>query len=348
VTTAQRFWVGAGIIITALLIYLLRPVLAPFLFAAFLAYIGDPLVNFLTRCHLSRTWAATLVFVIIMLIVLVLLLFLIPLLGRELTLFLSKLPQMLAWFQQFALPWLSQKFNFTETLDLPDLKTTLAQHWQQAGNVAATAWKVFSRSGMALLGWLAKLLIVPVVTFYLLRDWNDVISGSRELLPRRVEPGVTAVVQECNEVLGAFFRGQLLVMLGLTIIYTIGLALAGLDFALLLGSIAGLLAIVPYLGVIVGVLAASIAAIIQFHDGLHLFYVFIVFIIGHLAEHMVLTPWLVGDRIGLHPVAVIFAILAGSHLFGAMGGLLALPVAAVIMVLLRHIKQHYVQSGLYS
>lgn len=347
-TATQKATWGLGIMAVAILAYMLRSVLAPFLIAAFLAYLGDPLVERLTRIKIPRLLAATLVFLIIMAVVVLLLTFFIPLLSRQIALFFNRLPDRLLWLQQAALPLLNQHLGTNISFDLPSIKTLITQHWQQAGNVAVTVWTTISRSGLALIAWLTKLLLIPVVTFYLLRDWDKVLLGIRQLLPRRIEAKAIQLAQECDEVLSAFLRGQLLVMVGLAIIYSLGLAIVGLDLALLVGISAGLLAIVPYLGIIIGILAASIAALIQFHDGIHVLYVVIVFIVGHFIEHFVLTPWLVGHRIGLHPVAVIFAILAGGHLFGFVGVLLALPVAAVVMVLLRHLKQHYVQSGLYG
>lgn len=346
--TQQRVWLIISVIIFLLGVYVLRSVLSPFLFAAVLAYLGDPLVRYLMRLKISRTLAATIVFIFIMLLVSALLFFLIPLLIRQVIQFINRLPEILAWVQTLVLPWINQHFNYDLSFDLPDLRTILSQHWQQAGNIAAKTWQIFSHSGVVLLAWFAKLLLIPVVTFYLLRDWVQVVDNTQRLLPRRYEPTVSKITRECNNILGAFLRGQLLVMLGLACIYTIGLAISGLDFALLIGSLAGLLSIVPYLGVIIGVGTAVIAALMQYHDSIHLIYVVIVFVIGHIAEHFVLTPWLVGDRIGLHPVAVIFAILAGGHLFGFTGILLGLPIAAVIMVLLRHLRKHYVKSELYQ
>ena len=156
------------------------------------------------------------------------------------------------------------------------------------------------------------------------------------------------LLSECNEVLSAFLRGQLLVMIALAILYSLGLSIIGLDLALLIGVISGLLSIVPYLGFIVGFLAASIAALYQFHDVWTLGCVAIVFVIANGIEGTILTPMLVGDKIGLHPVAVIFAVLAAGQLFGFVGILLALPVAAVIMVFIRYFVSHYKQSLAYA
>lgn len=347
-TTPQRFWVLVVFLVTVALLYLLSPILAPFMVGAFLAYLGDPLVNRLRGWNLSRTTAAIIVFSIMMLIFLSLLLFLIPLLSKQITLLISRLPVLIGWIQQVVLPWLSQSLDLDLAFDVANFKTILSENWQQAGNIAANVWKIFSHSGMAILAWIVTILLIPLVTFYLLRDWEQVVNGIRNLLPRRIEPTVVQLTKDCNEVLSAFLRGQLLVMIALIIFYSIGLSLAGLDLALLLGTVAGLLTFIPYMGVIIGIVSSTIAAFVQFHDWIHIGYVLIVFAIGHVIENFILTPWLVGDRIGLHPVAVIFAILAGGHLFGFLGVLLALPVAAIVMVLLRHFKKNYIQSELYG
>jgi len=159
---------------------------------------------------------------------------------------------------------------------------------------------------------------------------------------------VSTLAREIEEVLGAFMRGQLMVMLALGVIYAAGLWLVGLDLAFIIGMIAGVLSIVPYLGTAVGVIAAVIAALFQFQDVFHTVMVLVVFAAGQSLEGMVLTPRLVGDRVGLHPVAVIFAVLAGGQLFGFLGILLALPVASALNVLVGHLHQRYTSSPLYT
>lgn len=348
-TKTQRNWfLLASVAVILLLIYSLRSILGPFFVAAFLAYLGNPFVELLRRFKLSRTAAATIVFIIIMLAIFSFIFFLVPLLSREISQFINQLPATITWLQQNALPWVNEHLNLNQTFAIDDLKSLLSQHLQTAGSIAASIWKVLASSGIVFIGWIAKLLLIPVVLFYLLRDWDIVWHNFQELLPRHVEAKVTQLARECNEVLGAFLRGQMLVILCLIVIYSLGLYIAGINFALLLGSIAAILTIVPYLGVIIGVIMASIAAGVQYHDWTHVFYVLIVFAVGHVAENMVLTPWLVGNKIGLHPLAVIFAILVGGHIFGFVGVLLALPVAAIIMVLLRHFKEYYLQSPLYG
>ncbi|GAB4290106.1 MAG: AI-2E family transporter [Thiohalomonadaceae bacterium] len=347
-TESQKWLALAMLTLGGVLLYLLAPVLAPFATAAILAYIGNPVVELLARWRLSRTVAVALVFLVLALLGVWLVLVLVPMLERQLALLAAKLPALLDWWQQQALPWLQTRLGLAETPDLGILKGYAAEQWQSAGGVAARLLASVSRSGLALLGWLANLLLVPVVAFYLLRDWQKLLDWLHELLPRRVEPEVVKLVRAVDEVLGAFFRGQLLVMLALGLIYTLGLWLIGLDLALLIGMLAGLVSFVPYLGLIVGVFAAGIAALLQFHELLPLLYVLAVFGVAQVLEGMVLTPWLLGERIGLHPVAVIFAVMAGGQLFGFLGILLALPVAAMVLVLLRYAHQRYLDSRLYS
>jgi len=220
--------------------------------------------------------------------------------------------------------------------------------WRKAYRAAAQVLASLGSSGMTLLHWVTNLMLIPVLTFYLLRDWDDLVARIHEMLPRPIEATVARLARESDQVLGAFLRGQLSVMLALGVIYSVGLSLIGLDFALLIGMLAGLLSFVPYMGFVVGLLSAGFAVLMQTHEVLQLVPVLIVFGVGQLIEGMVLTPWLVGDRIGLHPVAVIFAVLAGGQLFGFIGVLLALPVAAVLAVVVRHAHERYRTSNLYE
>lgn len=347
-STQQKSVLLIGVTFLVFLCYQLASVLTPFLVAALLAYLTDPLVSRLQKLHIPRTGAVVLVFTGLVFVILLLVLMLIPSLQRQFNALVTKLPDLLNWLQQNGLPWLSQRLGLEETIDIKQMTTNLTQHWQQAGDVAAAVFKTVSQSGHTVLIWGMNLVLIPVVFFYLLRDWKQVLTEIRVLLPRSLEPLAMQLLRECNEVLSAFFRGQLVVMLVLGLIYAICLKFVGIDAALLIGIVAGLLSIVPYLGFISGFIITIIAAIVQYHDASHLLWVIGIFIGGHILEGMVLTPWLVGDKIGLHPVAVIFAILAGGQLFGFLGVLLALPVAAVIMVLIRYLKQQYITSQIYN
>ncbi|HVF34560.1 MAG TPA: AI-2E family transporter, partial [Candidatus Saccharimonadia bacterium] len=317
-TTTQRWQLLALTLVIGAVLYALAPVLTPFVFAALLAYLGDPLVDSLQRLRLSRTSGVLVVFSIMVLSLVLVLILLVPMLERQISHFIEQLPRYVAWFRGTAVPWLEARFGFElgELLDTDQVVPMLQQHWQQAGGVAAAVVATVSKSGFAVLGWVMNLLLVPVVAFYLLRDWDVLIARIRALLPRPVEPSVTRVARESDSVLGAFLRGQLLVMVVLGVIYSIGLWIVGIDLALLIGMTAGLLSFVPYLGTAIGVIAAIVAALVQFHDVAHVLMVCGVFVVGQMLEGFVLTPWLVGDKIGLHPVAVIFAVLAGGQLFG--------------------------------
>lgn len=346
--TKQRtiIW-GSCLVVALLLVYLLAPVLTPFLVAGTIAYLFDPLVNRLQKLKLSRTVAAIIVFLIMATILVLMLLIFIPLLQQQVINFIDKVPDMLAWLQGTLFPWLNQHLGLALNFDAEHLKKALPNDLKQASSMFNSVWHTVFKSGKTLFIWIANLLLIPVVLFYLLRDWPKLLTGLQSLVPRRNERTITALFHECNDVLGAFIRGQLLVMLALGLMYSVGLTIVGLNTSFLIGLTAGLLSIVPYLGFIVGIGAALIAATFQFHDVLHCVYVIIVFVISQSVEGSVLTPNLVGDRIGLHPVAVIFAVLAGGQLFGFLGILLALPVAAVSMVFLRHFRERYIQSRLY-
>lgn len=332
------------------LIYQLSPILSPFLVGILLAYLGDPLVDRLERWKLSRTWGVILVFTLFTLLCLLLLLVLVPMLGKQLMHLYELAPLGLDWLQLTALPWVQARFGLDDDFWRVDqLKSAFSANLGSTKDVVAIILSQATASSIALLAWLANLLLVPVVCFYLLRDWDLIMAKLRTLLPRRREDAVMSLMRECHEVIGAFLRGQLLVMLALAVVYSAGLMLVGVELGLLIGVLAGLASIVPYMGFVVGIGAAVIAVLFQFGLELYpLLGVAAVFTVGQMMEGMLLTPLLVGDRIGLHPVAVIFAVLAGGQLFGFTGVLLALPVAAVIMVLLRHVHDLYKLSDLYA
>jgi len=336
-------WAGLG----AWTLYLLSPILTPFLFAALLAYLGNPLLRRLERHHLPRVLAVTLVFLVLFGLLLLLLLILIPRLEDQVSQLLSRLPRYLEWLKGYLQPYLEQWLpEARETLDTKSLGEALAQHWKTAGGVLAGIWQSLSRSGLAVITWLVNLLLVPVLAFYLLRDWDRLMAAAGALLPSNSKVPWKRLARESDEVLGAFLRGQLAVMFALGVIYTTGLWLVGLDFALLIGLLAGVVSFVPYLGLIVGIFAAGLASLVQFQGPDHLHWVALVFIVGQVLEGSLLTPRLVGERIGLHPVAVIFAVMAGGQLYGFFGILLALPVAAVAMVFLRYLLENYRASQL--
>lgn len=348
-SNAQRWqWLVIATVIGCL-IWLLSPILMPFALAAVFAYLGDPLVDRLERWRLPRGLAASIVFVVMLLIVALALLLLVPLIQRQVAHLIAALPAYAAWVTQTAIPWVEHKLDIPASeLDVGTVLTKVREHLGTVGGVAATVIGYATRSGLALIGWSVSIVLVPVVTFYLLRDWDKLVAHIDALIPRDAQPTVRRLANETNSVLGAFVRGQLLVMLGLAIFYSVALRLTGLQVGPLIGIVAGVVSFVPYLGFIVGIVASVIAALVQFHDVFHLVLVLVVFGIGSLLESYVLVPKLVGDRIGLHPVAVMFAVLAFGELFGFIGILLALPMAAVALVLLRFLRERYQASHLYA
>ncbi|MCB1747037.1 MAG: AI-2E family transporter [Gammaproteobacteria bacterium] len=346
---SQKWLALSLLVLCGWLLYLLAPVLTPFLVGALLAYLGDPLVDRLEAAGLGRTPGVVVVFVVMLLLGVIGLVVLLPNLQRQVVMLLNAVPQLLEWLQQSLLPRLSAMFDVELVeFDVSGIRKAILAHWQEVGSFATVVVDHLGRSGALILGWVSYLLLIPVVTFYLLRDWDLLVAAVRDLLPKRIEPVVSKLAAEIDAVLAEFLRGQVTVMAALATIYTLGLWLVGLDLAFSIGMLAGVVSFVPYLGVIVGVLVAGVAAFLQFHDMLHLLGVAAVFGVGQVLEGMVLSPLLVGDRIGLHPVAVIFAVMAGGQLFGFFGVLLALPVAAVIIVLLRHSRDEYLRSALYE
>lgn len=338
-----------GIFSFAVLIYLLQPILLPFVLGALIAYLGDPLVDALERHKVGRSTGVILVFLFFTTVTLLALVVAIPMLFQQLDALARKIPELYHWLTQVAMPWAQQRFNIpAEQLPRVDWSGQLADNWQSVGKMTAQTLKKITGSGAGLVLGLANLALVPVVAFYLMRDWDLLNKKAVGLLPVAWQDKTVYMAAEADEVVGAFLRGQFLVMTALGLIYSVGLSLVGLQLALLLGFIAGLASIVPYLGFIVGITASCIAAYAQFQDLTMLLWVGLVFGIGQALEGMVLTPILVGDRIGLHPVAVIFALMAGGQIAGFVGVVLALPVAAVIMVFIRHAVIHYRSSDLYG
>jgi predicted PurR-regulated permease PerM len=348
-THAQRWqWLVIAIVV-GWLVWLLSPILMPFLLAGVFAYLGDPLVDRLERLHLPRGLAASIVFLLMLLVVAIALVLLIPFIQRQVVRFIAALPTYATWFNLHAIPWLEDKLHIPASeFDLATVLVRTREHAGTVGGIATTVLGYATRSGIALIGVGVAVVLVPVVTFYLLRDWDRLVAHVDTLLPREAQPTIRRLARETDSVLGAFVRGQLLVMVGLAIFYAVGLRLVGLEVGPLIGMIAGLVSFVPYLGFIIGIVASIVAALVQFHDVFHLVLVLVVFGVGNLLESYVLVPKLVGDRIGLHPVAVIFAVLAFGYLFGFIGILLALPMASIAVVLLRFLRERYEASPLYG
>lgn len=332
------------------LVWRLGAVLTPFVLAALLAWMGDPLVDRLQASGRSRNTSVVLVFTLMLLLVTLALAILVPMVVAQVRLLGESLPGYRDWVLETAVPWLEARtgIDINAWFEPARVMDLVREHSERAGGIAATALGVVSRSGVAMLAWVANIVLLPVVTFFFLRDWDRMVEGLASIIPRDHVDTVSRLACESSDVLGGFLRGQFLVMLILGAMYGIGLWIVGLELGLLIGIIAGLFTFIPYIGPTTGVILGVVAALIEYGDWPHLIGVAVVFALGQLIESYWLTPKLVGDRIGLHPVAVIFAVMAGGVLFGFVGMLIALPAAAVANVLLRYAYERYTASRLYA
>ena len=348
---ANNRWLVLCLVFLALM-YFLMPVLTPFLVAAVLAYMCDPLVDRLSvwgykQYQVGRTPATALVMLAILGIITLLLLIIIPVLQNQSQLIVERLPDLIAKLRTTAEPWLQKNFGISLAIDGTQIQEIITKNWKTAGGILGDVLQSAGTNSLALIGVIANILLLPVVLFYLLRDWDEMVAGIGNLIPRHVIGKATEIAQEVDQMLAEFLRGQFTVMLIMSVFYALGLWVIGLNSALPIGIIAGLLGFVPYLGPAIGLGLALLVGALQFSSFGQLVPVLLVFGIGQLIESNVITPKLVGDRIGLHPVVVIFALLAGGQLFGFAGVLLALPVGAAIAVGIRHTRDSYLDSDTY-
>jgi predicted PurR-regulated permease PerM len=343
------FWVAvaAGFL---LFVWLLNDILLPFVVGIVVAYFLDPIVARLQRLGMSRTWATTAVTVLAMLITVGVAMAILPPLFGQLQALIVNMPDYTVKLAARVLPLIDP---VREKLDLPklSLQELQAEVAQRAGQLLAILGAVASQvaqRGIALVNLLALLFITPVVTFYLLRDWEKVVDAIDGALPLDHADTIRKLVRESNQAIAGYLRGQALVCIALGSIYAIGLSVVGLQFGLVIGLIAGAISFIPFVGTFVGAVMALGMALVQFPpDWMGVVKVAVVFLVGQTLEGNVLSPKLVGDRVGLHPVWIMFALLAGGSLFGFVGVLIAVPTAAVIGVVVRHLLGRYRESGYY-
>jgi len=348
----STFWLALWLA-CALLLYILGPILTPFIAAGILAYALNGAVDYLERArlgkfHLPRSLAVVVVMLSFLGAVGALVLIVVPVLRTELPLLQAQIPDALARIDATLSPRLAQ-MGIHVKLDGGGLRRILTQQITTSGDeIWATVLASARVGGSALLGWLATAILIPVVLFYLLLDWHRLLLQLENAVPRRWVRQTVDMAHEVNALLAQYLRGQLLVMLVLALYYSAALALAGFEVALPVGILTGLLVFIPYLGYGLGLALALTAAILQFSDWSGVIAVAVIYGAGQVIEGFFLTPRLVGERIGLNPLAVIFALLAFGQLFGFVGVLLALPASAVLMVAFRHLKRHYLRSSFYN
>jgi predicted PurR-regulated permease PerM len=348
----SRLAAWCGVVLLAVLVFwLLAPVLAPFVVAAVLAYVLNPLVLKLVRAsggRLPHLLAVVLVECVALLALLGIVLLLVPILVREWPLLQQQIPLLFDKLDASLRPWLAQ-MGISISLDLAELKHQLAQYLSaNREDWWAPLMSSLRIGGSAALALVGFAVLVPVALFYLLKDWSRLMQSAADLVPPAWRGVFDDFMSECDGVLGEYLRGQLLVMLCLAGYYTLGLWVFGLELALPIGIFTGLAVFVPYLGFGVGLLLALLAGLLQLAPGQALIMVAVVFGLGQLIESFVLTPRLVGERIGLHPLAVILSLMAFGQLLGFVGVLIALPASAVLLVAMRRLRQRYLSSGLYQ
>lgn len=343
-----RLFLIATVIGIVWLLILLKPVVIPLFIALIFAYLLNPFVDQLCQWKISRGISIVCVSLGITAILSIALWYLIPLVWKQIVFIRDNIPQAIEWINQTFLPWYAKTFNTDEMMiDTQKITSVMMEYIQtnySADNIQAFVLQLI-RSSLNLLQIGGTAILIPILTFYLLIDWHKMHDSLFKLIPPRFTVKTYVVLDECNQVLRAFIKGQLLVMFLLGSIYAIGLEIIGLEVGLIIGMMAGLASIVPYAGFAVGVIAAILATLFQFgFDWTQLILVGVVFAIGQLCEGYILQPFLLGDKIGLSPVAVILAVLAGAQLAGFIGMLVALPIAAILVVLLHHLNDYYQQS----
>jgi predicted PurR-regulated permease PerM len=349
-TPAQRqslSWLALAVVALGL-VWLLAPVLTPFLVGAVLAYALHPAVERLVVRRVPRVAAVALVEVAAIVMMLAVLLLIVPILSKELPLMRAQIPLLAERVNSSLGPWLA-KWGIQVALDTASIKAFVLKYLD--ANVEDWFTTVMSSArigGSILLTIVGNAVLVPVVLFYLLLDWPKLMRRARELVPPRLLQSVEGFLDECDHVLGQYLRGQLMVMLILAAFYSIGLALFRFELAVPVGVFTGLAIFIPYLGFGLGLVLALIAGLLQFASLYGLVAVAVVYGIGQFVESLFLTPRLVGERIGMSPLTVIFALLAFGQLFGFVGVLIALPLSAVLVVAAGRVRSAYLDSRLYT
>ncbi|RCS57352.1 AI-2E family transporter [Parvibium lacunae] len=341
-------WLGTGIALLWLL-WLLSPVLTPFLLAFILAYMLQPGVERLYRRGCPRALAVILMLLVLLLIAIGLVLIVVPVVQQEILLVQSKLPNLLSQLNGTLAPKLKEWFGLKVNFDGKAIRAAINKTWiNNSEDVLSLAFDYALTGGTVLLTVLGNLILVPMVLFYLLMDWTVIFQRMGQGIPRRWQAQVLGLVQETDSLLAQYLRGQLAVMLCLAAYYALALYLAGIELAVPVGVLTGLLIFIPYVGYAFGFMLALLSASLDFTGWNEILTVIAIYGLGQILESFWLTPRWVGERIGLHPLAVIFALLACGQLFGFFGILLALPMSAAILVGLRALRRVYLRSEFYN
>ena len=348
VNTQRYILILTVLLIVGGLMYALRSVLLPFVVGIAVAYFLDPLVNRLTRSgKVSRAVATSIVMAAFLLILLPIVVLLGGLAISEVSDFAVHLPEYVESFGEKIKDLLQKLQDYVPALSAGGKDSLLAGNWGESLKPVATVVQKIIANGFALVNLVSLLLISPVVAFYMLRDWHGFTGKILDLVPKKHKKSVVDGMQAVDRIISGYLRGQALVCVALGSFYSLGLWLVGLKLGVLVGFIAGLISFIPYVGSISGFLMAMVLVVTQYGTLPKILAVVAVFLVGQFLEGNFLTPKLVGENIGLHPVWVMFALLAGGVLLGLLGMIIAVPVAAIIGVLLRFLIEHYKKSAIY-
>jgi len=342
------FWAAAFVVLVAVL-WLLSPILLPFVVGFGIAYLLRPLVDRLERARLNRLVAALLVVALVVLVLLVVILAVAPALAAQLSSFIQKIPEYVGKLQALlhdpSRPWLQRIIGLAGEQGGGSVADLVKQGTSWITTFLASLWS----GGQSLISLFSLMVVAPVVAFYFVYDWNRMIASVDGAVPLDHRDTVRALARQIDAAVAGFVRGQTAVCLLLGAFYAVGLILAGLNFGLLIGLVSGLLTFIPYVGSLTGLVLATGVAVAQFWpEWTPIIIVVAVFLVGQFIEGNILSPKLVGDRIGVHPVWLIFALLAFGYLFGFVGLLIAAPLAATIGVLARFALSRYRDSALYT
>ena len=343
----SRLLLALAVVFCLWLVWHLTDVLMPFAAAFALAYMAVPVVDRLGRMGVNRTLATNLMLLLAIALVVLVMLLVIPMFVSQIRGLVDRLPGLVDWLERTVSPRIHEFFGITVHFDVNSIKTGLAAHLGSVRSALANLLPALTSQGIALLTFLTNVLLTPLLAFYLLRDWHTLLASVERLLPPRWRAGVTSLCGQIDHMVGEYLRGQLAVMLIMAAFYGGGWLAVGLDSGFAIGVVAGLLVAIPYVGAFIGVLLATMAAILQYGTLPEMLMVWSVYAVGQTLEGFVITPRLVGDRIGLHPALVIFALMAAGSLFGFVGVLLALPASAVLIVLWREALARYYASRWY-
>lgn len=341
-----NFW-GVALLLSASTMYIAYDILAPFLVAFIFAYLLQPLIVSCERFKLPRSRVVTAVFVVFLSIFISIVVLLVPIIYQQGAVFIQKVPQYKDTFEAGITEFADRMSGYDS-----DITSKVSDSMQSFINSAFTVFSSFANHiwdyTLATINFFVVVALVPVILYYFLRDWPELVSSVESVLPLRGKNKVHEIFTSINELLSAYIRGQLNICLMLAVFYTIGLHIVGLDLALLLGMLAGFLIIIPFIGAAISYLLCAISCYFSFGAGGELFYTTILFILGYVLEGYILTPKIIGDKIGLHPVWIMFAVFAAGSLFGILGIAFAIPIAGIIKVLLGHIIDYYKSTNIYK